>query len=64
MVLQKYNTLLDTFLKRFTMVTDGAAMMAMVANASVSREMHAPDENWMRWMAHFLNNIMKTVMSQ
>ena len=61
---QKFNTLLNTFLKRFTIVTDGAAVMARVANASVSREIQASDENCMRCMAHFLNNSMKTVMSQ
>ena len=63
-LLQKYNTLLNTFLKRFPMVTDGAAVMARVANASVSREVQPPDENRMRCMAHFLYNSMKTVMSQ
>ena len=63
-LLQKYNTLLDTFLKIFAMVTDGAAVMARVANASVSREVHAPDENWMKCMAQFLNNSMKTVTAQ
>ena len=46
------------------MVTDVAAVMARVANASVSREIHAPDETWMRCIAHFLYDSMKTVMSQ
>ena len=44
-------------------MTDGAAVMARVANASLSREIHAPDENWMSCMAHGLNNAMKLVMS-
>ena len=63
-LLQNYNTLLDSFLKRFTTVTDEAAVMARVANASVSRKIHAPDENWMRCMAHVLNTSVKAVMSQ
>ena len=63
-LVQKYNTLLDKFPKRFTVVTGSAAVMARVANASVSREIHALDENRMRCMAHILNNSMKTVMSQ
>ena len=31
----------------FTMVTDDAAVMARVANASILREIHAPSETWL-----------------
>ncbi len=45
------------------MFTDGAAVMARVANASVSREIHMPDESWLRSIAHQLNNAMKHCMT-
>ena len=58
-LLQKYQTSLDHFLRNFTMVNDRAAVMAKVAHASVSAELHAPDESWLGCMVHFLNNVMK-----
>ena len=61
-LLEKYEYSLDVFMRGFTMVTDGAAVMARVANASVSRDIHTPDETWMRCLAHLLNNTMKTVL--
>ena len=50
-------------MKEFTMVTDGTAAMGRVANASISRELHNPDETWMRCIAHVLNNAIKSVMT-
>lgn len=47
----------------FTIVTDRAASMARVANASVSRYIHVPDEAWMRCMAYFFNDTMKSVIA-
>ena len=43
-LLEKYEYGLDVFMRGFTIVTDGAAVMARVANASVSRDIHRPDE--------------------
>ena len=62
-LLDKYETTLDTFMRDFAMVTDGAAVMARVANASVSRDINAPDETWMNCVAHFFNNRMRSVVS-
>ncbi len=45
------------------MVTDGPAVIARVANAYVSREIHAPDESWMRCIAHQQDNAMKHCMT-
>ena len=39
---EKYEIDLDDFMKEFTMVTDGAEVMARVANASKSRELYNP----------------------
>ncbi len=58
-LVQKFETSLDQFMHRFTMVTDGAAVMAQVANASVSRDNYVPDGSWMSCMAHCLNNAIK-----
>ena len=54
---------MDHFFLGFTIVTDGAAVMAKVANASVSRGIHAPDDTCMNCLAHSLNNIMKSALS-
>ena len=43
-LMEKYELSMDHFFCDFTIVTDGAAVMARVANVSVSREIHAPDE--------------------
>ena len=59
----KYGTTMDFFTKWFTMVTDSAAVMAKVAGASVSRDLHCPDETWMSCLAHMLNNTMKFVIA-
>ncbi len=44
----------------FTMVTDGGAVAARFANASVSIDMHVAEEKWMRCLAHYLGNMMKS----
>ncbi len=54
---------MDYILRGFTMVTDEAAVMARIAYASVSREIHQPDETWMSGMTRALNNTMKTVLA-
>ena len=59
----KYELSLDRFFRDFTIMTYGAAVMARVVNAFVSREIHASDENWMSCMAYRLNHAMKSVMS-
>ena len=50
---------MDRFARAFTMVEGGAAVMARVANALVSKEIHNPDETWMSCLADALNNVMK-----
>lgn len=50
------------FIRVLTMVADGSAVSARIANASVLSEIHVPDENWMSCMVHILNNTMKTVL--
>ncbi len=57
-LLRKYQTTPDYFLKNNAMVTDSAAVIERVANASVSADLHSPDETWMGCMAHFSNNVM------
>ena len=53
---------MDCFARTFTMVTDGAPVMALVAIASVSKEIYNPDETWMSCHAHALNNVMKNFL--
>ena len=53
---------MEYFSRGFTIVADGAAVMVRVVNSSVSREIHAPSETWLNWMAHALNNIIKPVL--
>ena len=63
-LLEKYEIGLDYFLKFFTMSTDRVAVMARVANASVSLELHDPDKTWMDCLARFLNDVMKHAISK
>ena len=58
-LLEKYQTSLRKFLKIFTMVTDSAAVMAKVAHAYVSSDIHTPDESWLGCLVRYLDNIMK-----
>jgi len=46
----------------FTLVTDGAAVMAKMSGSSSSRNIAIPDEGWMRCYVHVLHNCMKAVM--
>ncbi len=62
-LLDKYELSMDHFFRGFTIVTDGAAVMAKVANASVSWGIHPSYETWMSCMAHSLNDVMKSVLS-
>ena len=54
---------MGSLMKDFKIVTDGAAVMARVANGSVSGEIHKPDKARMGFLAHFLNNNMKAAVS-
>ena len=61
--LQKdYGVEFNSIGKNFTLVTDGAAVMARMAGSSISTRIATPDQKWMRWFVHVLNNCMKAVM--
>ena len=62
-LLEKYEMSLEQFMQGFTVVTDGAAVMARVANASLSKDIHKPNETWMSYIAHVVKNAMKSVLS-
>ena len=62
-LVNKYSTTFNFFTRGFTIVTDRAAVMTKVPGASVSREIHVPVETWMSCIAHFLNNMMKNVIT-
>lgn len=49
--------------KNFSIVTDGAAVMACVAGSSVSRRLAPLDQTWMRCFVHVLNCVMKAAMA-
>ena len=55
-LMDKYKLSMDCFLRAFPRLTD------VVANASVSKEIHNPDETWTRFLAHALNYVMKNVL--
>jgi len=59
-----YGINFDTMHKTFTLVTDGAAVMAKMAGSSVSESIAIPDEKWMRCYVHVLHNTMKAVMEE
>ncbi len=44
-------------------MTDSAAVMARVADASVSKDLDFPDETWMGCLAHLMNNVVKSVIA-
>ena len=50
-LVNKSSTTFDFFARGFTIVTDVEAVMAKIAGASVSKEIHVPDEAWMSCMA-------------
>jgi len=58
----EYGITFDTIQETFTLVTDGAAVMAKMAGSSVSVNIAIPDEGWMRCYVHILHNTMKEVM--
>ncbi len=62
-LLDKYELSMDHFFPGFTIFTDGAAVMANVANASVSRGIHTLYETWMSCLDYYLNRILKSVLS-
>ncbi len=62
-LIEKYEMTLGDFTLKFTMVMDGSAVMAKVANASVSRDLHIPDATWMIFQAHQINNSVKAAMA-
>ncbi len=59
----QYEMFMNSLMKDCTMITDGAAFMARVASASVSREIREPAETWMSCLACFLHNTMKAVLA-
>ena len=59
----KSETSLGHFMEGFSMATDGAAVMKRVAKASISRDMHSPEETWLNCLAHNLNNVMKSLLA-
>lgn len=58
-LLKKYETSLDAFEKRITMITGSAAVINLVANPFVSTDIHTPDETWMRCLVLFLSHVME-----
>ena len=62
-LLEKYEMSLEKFMQGFTMVADRAAVMARIANDSVSKDIHKPDETLMSCIAHALSNAMESVLS-
>ena len=49
--------------KRFTIVIDGEASMARLANSSFSSRASARDEKWMRYYDQVLQNCIKSAFS-
>ena len=47
----------------FTIVTDGAPVMARMAGSSTSRRVASQSEKWMRCYLHTLDNCMKHAMN-
>ncbi len=58
-----YGVDFNSIQKQFTIVTDGEASMARMANSSVSSRVCPRDENWMRCYVHVLQNCMKSVFA-
>ena len=59
---ERYGLSMEHLMQDFSMATDGSAVMATVPNASFSRDLHTPDETWMNFLAHSLNNTMKSFL--
>lgn len=60
--LLKYEMSPNQFIQGNTLVTDAAAIVEGVVNASVWKETHNLDEIWMGCTAHSLNNVMKSMI--
>ena len=58
-LLSHYGLSLDEVTKKFTMVTDGAAVMARMAGSSISRVIAPLDDKWRRCTVHMLINLKK-----
>ena len=50
--------------KFFTVVTDGAANMARMANSSISSRLVCRDEKWIGYFVHVLSNCMKSLFQR
>lgn len=57
-----YGLKLSDFQKRFTFVTDSAAVMPKVFGASVSQKKVPYGERWLPCITHQINTVMKTVI--
>lgn len=60
---RNYDKDIDWLTKRFTMVTDWAAVMARVVLSSVSFRVAEIDEKWMGCIAHQLNTAIKSCVA-
>ena len=56
-----YGVDFNSIQKQFTIVTDGAASMARMANSSVSLRVAPRDQKWMRCYVHVLQKCMQSV---
>ncbi len=56
-----YGVDFNSMQKQFTIVTDGAAAMARMANSSVSLRIAPRDQKWMRCYVHVLQKSMQSV---
>ena len=60
----KYEVNFNPIQKTFTVVTDGAAVMARMANTAASRRVAPRDQTWIRCHAHVLQNCMKVAVGK
>ena len=59
-----YEISLEKIQEKYILVTDGAAVISKMAGSSVSTNVCAPDEKWLRCYVQMLNNAMKAAMAQ
>lgn len=60
---RRYFMTLDDFQKSFTMVTDCAAVMARVANSSVSENVSPMSQKWLGCIVHQINTALKSCIN-
>ena len=60
----KYEVDFNSIQKTFTVVTDGAAVMARMANTSMSRRVSPWDQTWIRCHAHVLQKCMNVAVGK